>query len=250
MFKRRHFQQDETLGKNAKFCWHLQLAGGGWAEGAGDSCIVQLCIVPSVPSVPSLQLSQPSHSIFLSIRSFHSFRLSDPHILMSSADNIFCILLCSLDISHFISTRVLYSVCDTNPNVCRANKIRRHLCLWLVWRIAAVSVTAASVTLSRVTLLVSSLMWALLPRVSQSVTSPGRGHRTLGRAPWIKSLLPSLVASPCFLCLWCGASLPASIYHSRRPYQTNNLKLDPTIHNPCSQHLHNSWTTQCECPPQ
>ena len=125
--KMKHWEKTQSFVDT--FSWQ----GGGRAEGADDSCIVQLCIVPSVPSVPSLQLSQPSHSIFLSIRSFHSFRLSDPHILMSSADNIFCILLmCSLDISHFISTRVLYSVCDTNPNVCRANKIRRHLCLWLV----------------------------------------------------------------------------------------------------------------------
>ena len=105
--------------------------GEGWG-GAGDSCIVQLGIVLSVPSVPTLQLSQPSHPIFLSIRSFHSFR---PAYLNVICWQHFCILPCSADISHFISTRVLYSVCDTNPNVCRANKIRKHLCLWLVWRI-------------------------------------------------------------------------------------------------------------------
>ena len=209
---------------------------GGRAEGGLATVALSSSVLSPVYPVSPPCSCHNHHTQYFS--QYAHFTLSDPHILMSSADNISAYCR-AVQIFHILSLHVYYILYATRILMFVVQtKFGNISVSGLCDGSAAVSVTARkcdAVTRDAARVITNVSTGYL---VCHNM-SPARGGDTapLGRAPRIKSLLPSLVASPC-LCLWCGASPPASIYHSRRPYQTNNLKLDPTIHNPCSQHLH------------
>ena len=208
MFKQKRFQTKWNIGKNNKFCWHLQLSGG---EDWGGLATVALSssVLSSVFPVSPPCSCHNHHTQYFS--QYAHFTLSDPHILMSSADNISAYCR-AVQIFHILSLHVYYILYATRILMFVVQtKFGNISVSGLCDGSAAVSVTARkcdAVTRDAARVITNVSTGYL---VCHNM-SPARGGdiAALGRAPRIKSLLPSLVASPC-LCLWCGASLRLDI---------------------------------------